>query len=349
MKSTNSAQSKQYWRCIDRTCNGTMKTNFNIERGVITYGGQPHLHEADYAAIQAQEVVRAIKRRAESHPNEPPSVIYRDEIANVHDEEVQSKMPERNNIIRNINRRQNRRRPLNPQSLVDLQISPPYTHTLNGSRFLQHDSGVDDPERFLVFFTDRSLERLCISRIMICDGTFKVVPNEFYQLYTIHGAFMDHVFTLIYCLTTTKNQIFYNNLLNLLKIRAQERNMPLEPQYINSDFELAFMSAASNVFPNSVIHGCNFHFGQAIWKRTVNIGLKVPYGNNQTVKYTISYLRALPFVPVNDVVETFEMIVEQANDDNFGDELRDLLNYVNRVYIQGVTARGRRRAKYILL
>lgn len=33
-----------------------------------------------------------------------------------------------------------------------------YTHTLNGYRFLQHDSGVDNPERFLVFFTDRSLK-----------------------------------------------------------------------------------------------------------------------------------------------------------------------------------------------
>lgn len=80
------------------------------------------MHESDKAAIQVQEVVRAIKRRAQEHPNEPPAAIFREEVARINDEEVLANLPQRNDVIRNINRIQNRNRPLNPRTMENFEI-----------------------------------------------------------------------------------------------------------------------------------------------------------------------------------------------------------------------------------
>lgn len=135
--------------------------------------------------------MRAIKRNAEQHPNAPPTAIFRSEISKLNnqtDEEIIMNMPQRNDVIRNINRIQNRNRPLNVNALEDLEIQAPYDRTLNGERFHQYDSGTDENgDRFLLFYTVRNLERLCASRVILADGTFKTVQLQFYQLYSLHG------------------------------------------------------------------------------------------------------------------------------------------------------------------
>lgn len=54
----------------------------------------------------------------------------------------------------------------------------------------------------------------------------------------------------------------------------------------------------------------------------------------------------LPFVPLNDVEEVFDLILENVNTDEetVVQDLQDLVNYVDATYITGVPARGRRRA-----
>lgn len=168
-------------------------------------------------------------------------------------------LPERQDIIWTINRVQNRHRPLNPGSLEELNIVHPYTETILGETFLQYDSGVQDPNRFLLFYKQNSLSRLCNSRIMLCDGTFKTVPSMFYQLYSLHGIVQDHTFPLIYVLTNSKTEDFYRRMLVQVKQHAEQLNYVLQPQYISADFELAFFNAARGIFPNSRIHGCLFH------------------------------------------------------------------------------------------
>ena len=70
-----------------------------------------------------------------------------------------------------------------PVALSPCLISVPVQ---DGLPFLLNNSGVDDDNRILVFGTERSLELLGLYRHWFCDGTFKIVPELFYQLFTIH-------------------------------------------------------------------------------------------------------------------------------------------------------------------
>ncbi len=57
---------------------------------------------------------------------------------------------------------------------------------------------------------------------------------------------------------------------------------------IQRDFELAAIQAAENVFPQAHVKGCLFHFCQAIWRKTQELGLAVTYKEDGEVrKWTV--------------------------------------------------------------
>lgn len=79
---------------------------------------------------------------------------------------------------------------------VPINLPHEYTLTLRGREAFERDP--NDPlaaERFLlyqdddmiIYASDSDLVTLGQSEYLVCDGTFKMVPNRFSQLYTIHG------------------------------------------------------------------------------------------------------------------------------------------------------------------
>ena len=70
--------------------------------------------------------------------------------------------------------------------------------------FCLYDTGTSDNERMLFFGTQENLESLKINNALwLFDGTFKISPIQFYQLYTIHiqiGGFYP-LFIMLYLAT----------------------------------------------------------------------------------------------------------------------------------------------------
>lgn len=62
-------------------------------------------------------------------------------MAGISNEEVVMRFPARQTLLRNINKIQNRQRPLNPRALADVVIEYPYSTAYSGEPFLQFDSG----------------------------------------------------------------------------------------------------------------------------------------------------------------------------------------------------------------
>ena len=64
-------------------------------------------------------------------------------------------------------------------------------------------------------------------------------------------------------------------------------------------------------FPEAVITGCMFHFGQSIFKNLVKCGLKEVYANNSEFRTWFKKIFTLCLIPIDQVKETFEMLKEE--------------------------------------
>ena len=62
-----------------------------------------------------------------------------------------------------------------------------YKKLASGENFLLFDSDIGDDNRILIFGTDRTVSLLAQSPNWFMDGTFSVVPELFFQLYTVHA------------------------------------------------------------------------------------------------------------------------------------------------------------------
>src|ERR1043166_6616176 len=117
-------------------CSGSCVTNYDVENNITIISEGQHTHESDRSSVRVQEVLRGLKRRAEEHPNQPPSAVVRDELSAVSSEDVLMALPERNALLRTVNRHQTRHRPQTPTTLEDVEIRAPYDVTLRNDRFL---------------------------------------------------------------------------------------------------------------------------------------------------------------------------------------------------------------------
>ena len=75
----------------------------------------------------------------------------------------------------------------------------------------------------------------------------------------------------------------------------------LAASYSMSDFELNIRTAIKEVFPMVNLRGCHFHYGQRLWNRVVDSGLKSDYSKKEYQEFA-SFIRAsigLSFVPLD--------------------------------------------------
>lgn len=110
---------------------------------------------------------------------------------------------------------------------------------------------------------------MCESRRIFMDGTFRLVPEMFCQLYTIHGFWMDKVMPLAYCLLPDKYKSTYRGILEKLQQAADENGWHFYPPWIMADFESSALVAAREAFPTTELKGCYFHFCQCIFRKVL--------------------------------------------------------------------------------
>ena len=87
-----------------------------------------------------------------------------------------------------------------------------YQITKAGEQILIFDSGVGENERILIFATQEGFHFLSNNSHWFMDGTFKLCPEIFYQIYTIHPLNNNHVLSCVFALLPNKNEDTYNRL-----------------------------------------------------------------------------------------------------------------------------------------
>lgn len=118
-------------------------------------------------------------------------------------------------------------------------------------------------DRILIFSSDEQLGILQSTEDFLGDGTFKVVPEIFYQLYIIHAVYRNHVVPVIFALLRRKNADTYHRLMNeILKFAPN-----WSPRTIMIDFEQATIGVYQTIFPAVSLSGCFFHFRQSLHRK----------------------------------------------------------------------------------
>ena len=116
-----------------------------------------------------------------------------------------------------------------------------------------------------------------------------------------------------------------------------------QPEMIMSDFELGIINACKDVFPHVAISVCFFHLNQILYRKIQAEGLQVAYNNrdDRAIKDFTHILAALTlaFFPISDVACYFARLKGIAPQ-----EMKHYVNYFDATYVNGIPARGRRRA-----
>jgi len=232
--------------------------------------------------------------------------------------------------------------PNNPADLTTLNIPPAYTmySPSNGNEeiFLQSDSG-PGPNRILIFARSKSLDILENSKIWYMDGTFKVAPTLFSQVYVILAEYLHGIVPMVYILLPDKQSVTYDHMfLMLKKLRPN-----LKPKSISCDFEQVAIKSIKKAFSDVKIYGCLFHLSKNLKKQIGVLNLITRYNDDADFSKSVKMIISLAFVRLEDLDFAVDLLAQHLDE-----ELNDLLewledNYIGRTNRNG---RGRRNARF---
>jgi len=154
------------------------------------------------------------------------------------------------------------------------------------------------------------------------DGTFKSVPKIFTQLVTFHTKYKSRGWPCVHCLCSSKSTETYQLMFCELKRTFVNVGLLYRPRSFNVDFELSMLNAIRSHFPNAIIHGCYFHYCQAVYRKLAELGLAPAFMGNKAFHIWVKKILACPYLPLASMDDYFvEYILQYMSND---DELREL-------------------------
>ncbi|KAL5021166.1 hypothetical protein ScPMuIL_000321 [Solemya velum] len=162
--------------------------------------------------------------------------------------------------------------------------------------------------RHIIFATDEQLRLLSDTWTWYLDATFKVVRKPFYQLISIH-AFLKSgectrqaPFAFMFMSRCRKEDYMET-------LKAVKTSLFSTPDL---DEIAAIWGAVKEVFPSVTIHGCTFHWCQAVYRKISELGLQTAYKEKGLFYILLKKLLALPYLPRRHIHPTFYELRQQA-------------------------------------
>lgn len=322
------------WRCREYKrlkCKATIVTS---GKRVVGERQPAHSHEGNLSKALARKAVGDMKDKMGELMAAPSAAQA--EVASGLDDHILMALPKRSLVTRTLQRQRQR---LNATANGGTNLPPlPVDLTFNIPDMYRDmvlfDSGPGQ-NRIILISCRELLDGLARADVWLADGTFKVVPTLYFQLYSIHFAFGSGINpAALYCLLTNKTGESYTTVLRELKTL-----IPLAaPRVILVDFERAAINAFNTAYPTATVSGCYFHLSQSVIRKVHEVGLKIQYETDNKVREYVRCLSALAFVPPADVIEAFELLVDTMPD---VDHLGEVTTFFEYTYIRGRRQRGR--------
>ena len=130
---------------------------------------------------------------------------------------------------------------------------------------------------------------------------------------------------MVYALLPSKSADTYNYVIDKLMwlIRDNIDEHYQGPATWTTDYEIAMIRAIeTNInLPNTVPCGCLFHFSQAVWRHIQQYGLASLYQHNERYRLKLNVLLALAFLPLEEVRDAFQDLIDEEFFFELNDEL----------------------------
>ncbi|CAF4231708.1 unnamed protein product [Rotaria magnacalcarata] len=308
---------KMIFRCQNRDCKGRCHTSPSMD--TVLSEPTEHCHGPNLGKIPVLELKNKIKSRAADSEEQSSTILH--SVLRSFPLDSAGQLPKTDTLLRTI-RRQRQAISVN----ADNRLPDHLKQTDRGENFVLHEDN-----KMIIFTTTSNLSILEACKHWFADGTFRVCPKDFYQMFTLHGLFKSQVIPLVYGLLIGKSTSDYDQFFERI---MEEGNF--NPDSILTDFEAATIKSVKSLFPNVLHKGCLFHFGQCIWRHLQSLGLQKKYQEDKYFHWNVRKLLALAFVPVVDVIKAFEFIADAFNDDD--DE--DFIDYFEKTWIGEPKKRG---------
>ena len=327
----NLANGVTSWECVMRR-RGECKARVKLSPADIFIEQiNDHTHASSQTRCEVSKISAAVKRKATTTLDTSQQILAT-AMENI-SPAVAVNLPSINTIRRNIRAaRQERDLPVNPQDRQAIPAVLPlnYQTTSTGEQFLIHDSGDNDPDRMIIFGSEQAVHLRANSEHWYGDATFKVCPEIFFQLYTLHAQHDGRIFPCIFALLPNKTQATYNRFFR--EVFGHILAYGNGPDDILIDFERSVINAISIQNPNIDIKGCFYHLCSNIWKHIQNFGLQERYKGDAEFALQIRMIAALAFLPPADVVPAFENLCDDIRH-NYGVQADEILLYFEDNYI----------------
>ena len=325
-------------RCTKTGCKGRLTTPWNFREVANGVRRGEHSHPPDPVLVEVRRAEEEMKRLATETENPPRRVVQ--DVLSTASQEVVQRVGSATNMREVVRRKRRRFEEDDIEEEADEQqrprLPPALRQSLRGEHFLQVDE-----EDIKIFATIPMLNVLSNSTHWLADGTFKLAPQAFLQIYTVHAIVRDHALPVAYALLKNKTRAAYTRMWDHMKALVH-----LQPESVMIDFEAASKRAIEENFPNATVAGCMFHLGQSIWRKVMDEGLREDYTNRETTRKFVKNLLALGFLEVNSVVEGFETLRDH---DDFPQNLEGVYDYFEDTYIGRPQRRGRRQPLFPLV
>lgn len=192
----------KFHRYFTSNCRGRLI----IRNGVDSVESQAHSHPPDARSVNKANVLQTIKEKAKIDKRNARDIVV--EACGAAELPTIPVLPTVKNLIRAAKKQQNGfNAHVNPKTLADLILNESNVTTSNGQNFLLYDSANDSNnvnERLIIFGTTENLKTLKSCEAIAMDGTFKLVPPLFKQLFTIHGSYMHAFVVTTYAFNVSK-------------------------------------------------------------------------------------------------------------------------------------------------
>ena len=205
-------------------------------------------------------------------------------------------------------------------------VVPPSMSCVDGDDFALLDTGAaTGPSRIIIFGCEKNFDAMSRAQTWLADGTFKIAPSLWKQVFTVHCCINGFTIPVFYALLPNKKPASYRVVWEFLLTKV---DINLSHVTLMMDFEKASYETALEKLPGITIGGCYFHLKQAMHRNLQELGLAPKYNQDKDLRFRMHRLGALAFLPADHIPDVFDALKSE-----WGPDEQLFLGYFERTWV----------------